>query len=150
MKIDTSLEEQLLAMASSDGIARVVVGAAILQDGRMLLLRRREGDYLDGIYELPSGVVETGESLGQALSREVLEETGLRLKGAPAYLGSFDYFSGSGRPTRQFNFQASVESGDCIRLSEHDAFTWANRSDLDDIPVSVEVRNLLEPLLPEF
>lgn len=52
--------------------------AAIVQDaqGRVLLHRRRVG----GGWAPPSGHVEPGESLQQALRREILEETGLAIR----------------------------------------------------------------------
>jgi ADP-ribose pyrophosphatase YjhB (NUDIX family) len=42
-------------------------------DGRVLFVRR--GD--SGMYAIPGGAVEIGETLAQALRREVMEETGL-------------------------------------------------------------------------
>ena len=68
-------------------------------------MRRRQDDFMGGISELPSGVVEEGETLGEALVREVEEETGLELIRRGDYVGFFDYLAGSGRATRQFNFQ---------------------------------------------
>jgi mutator protein MutT len=57
----------------------VGVGAAIVRDGRVLLVRRAR-EPLAGEWSLPGGVVETGETLRAAAAREVLEETGLRVE----------------------------------------------------------------------
>ena len=146
MKPDSLLQQRLVSQAAFDGINRLVVGAAIVRQGRVLLLRRRAGDFMEGIYELPSGVVELGEDLGQALAREVWEETGLQVKEVVAYLGCFDYTSGSGQPTRQFTFEVAVQLQRDIHLSEHDAYVWANRSSLKEIRVTPEVRQVLESL----
>ena len=55
---------------------QIAVSAAIFRDGKMLLTRRARSP-AKGFYSLPGGRVEFGESLHQALSREVDEETGL-------------------------------------------------------------------------
>jgi 8-oxo-dGTP diphosphatase len=55
------------------------VGALILRRGSILLVERGR-EPLKGYWSLPGGLVETGERLDDALRREVLEETGLRVK----------------------------------------------------------------------
>lgn len=82
-------------------VARYVAGAVIVSDGRALLLRRRAEEVLGGIWELPSGCVEDGETLRAAIRREVREETGLEVTAVGKVLGWFDYVSSSGRVTRQ-------------------------------------------------
>ena len=54
----------------------LAVSAAIVRDGKVLLVRRARNPAL-GIYTLPGGGVETGETLAQAAAREVREETSL-------------------------------------------------------------------------
>jgi 8-oxo-dGTP diphosphatase len=53
-----------------------IASAVIVQDGRLLLARRRvqEGPVL---WALPGGAIEPGESAEQAAEREAREETGL-------------------------------------------------------------------------
>ena len=58
---------------------QLAVSAAIFRDGRVLLVRRARSP-AKGLYSLPGGRVEFGESLHQALSREVDEETGLDIE----------------------------------------------------------------------
>ncbi len=57
----------------------VGVGALILNRGRILMAQRGK-EPLKGWWSLPGGALETGESLEAAVSREVLEETGLRVR----------------------------------------------------------------------
>ena len=54
----------------------VGVGAIILRRNQILMAQRGK-EPLKGWWSLPGGVLETGESLDQAVRREVLEETGL-------------------------------------------------------------------------
>src|ERR1700685_489697 len=61
----------------------VGVGALIFtRSGRRvpILLVERAGKPLKGYWSLPGGLVETGELLEDALRREILEETGLRIQ----------------------------------------------------------------------
>jgi ADP-ribose pyrophosphatase YjhB (NUDIX family) len=60
------------------------VGAVVHDaDGRLLLIRRGHAPH-EGLWSLPGGRVEPGESAEAAVVREVLEETGLRVRaGAP-------------------------------------------------------------------
>jgi len=54
----------------------VGVGAVIVQDSRVLLIRRGQPPLL-GEWSLPGGVLECGEALREATVREAREETGL-------------------------------------------------------------------------
>ena len=58
---------------------RVGVGAVVIDAGRVLLIRR-DKEPLKGRWMVPGGTVELGESLEQAVVREVEEETGLRVR----------------------------------------------------------------------
>ncbi|QIS76293.1 NUDIX domain-containing protein [Streptomyces sp. DSM 40868] len=130
--------DDLARTAAQDGIEKIVVGAVIAsEDGKVLLLHRPADDYLGGLWELPSGGVEPGEGLLDALGREVAEETGLTVTEVGTYLGHFDYRSGSGRRTRQHNFTASV-TGQTVTLSEHDAHMWADNGQQDQVSSAVQ------------
>jgi 8-oxo-dGTP diphosphatase len=64
--------------ARASRIIRLRVAALILLEGRVVLARHRHGDRT--YHLLPGGGVEVGEPLGDALVREVLEETGLEVR----------------------------------------------------------------------
>jgi len=57
----------------------LAVSAAIFRAGRVLIVRRGTPP-MQGIYTLPGGGVELGETLEQAVVREVHEETGLAIE----------------------------------------------------------------------
>jgi ADP-ribose pyrophosphatase YjhB (NUDIX family) len=57
----------------------LAVSAAIFRNGRVLIVRRARPP-ADGLYTLPGGGVELGETLEQAVVREVREETALEIE----------------------------------------------------------------------
>ncbi|MBR2120179.1 MAG: NUDIX hydrolase [Afipia sp.] len=58
---------------------QLAVSAGIFRDGKILLVRRAR-EPAKGVYTFPGGRVEFGESLHEALAREVREETGLKIE----------------------------------------------------------------------
>lgn len=138
-------EENLIKSATEDGIERFVAAALLVRKNGVLLLRRKPEEFMGGLFELPSGKVEPGETLIGALEREVKEETGLRIKAVQAYLGCFDYQSGSGKPTRQFNYSATIFPGK-PKLSpmEHDMYKWISPEKKDVLNISDAVSKILE------
>ncbi|MEW6768876.1 MAG: NUDIX hydrolase [Pseudomonadota bacterium] len=57
---------------------QLAVSAGIFRDGKILLVRRAR-EPAKGVYTFPGGRVEFGESLVEAVAREVREETGLSI-----------------------------------------------------------------------
>jgi 8-oxo-dGTP diphosphatase len=53
-----------------------VVAAVIEREGKLLITRRPEGRHLSGLWEFPGGKPEPGETLEDALRREIKEELG--------------------------------------------------------------------------
>ena len=60
-------------------IVDVAVGVLIRADGDFLLTSRPPGKVYDGYWEFPGGKLEFGESVEQALLRELIEEIGLTI-----------------------------------------------------------------------
>ncbi|MFD7447954.1 NUDIX hydrolase [Kitasatospora sp. NPDC059827] len=131
----------LAAEAETAGITGFVAAAVINHDGRVLLVRRNPDDYLGGLWEVPSGTVEPGETILDALHRETAEETGLTIDQVTGYIGHFDYKNSRGGTTRQFNFAVTVQKTEPVVPTEHDAHQWALPSDLPE--VSDAVRELI-------
>lgn len=142
LMINASLLERLGVVAIADGIEQFVVGAIVQEGDKVLLLRRRADDFMGGIFELPSGKVEENEALDAALVREVKEETYLDVSDILDYVGHFDYTSGSGKKSRQFNFALTVARPEPVELQEHDLYRWVS---LDEVlPVTDAVKRVIE------
>lgn len=70
----------------------VAVGVLIDRDGRFLLTSRPAGKVYAGHWEFPGGKLEVGESVAQALRRELHEELGITIGAAqPWQVELFDY-----------------------------------------------------------
>ena len=57
----------------------VGVGGVVIRENRVLLIRRGR-EPLKGEWTIPGGMLEVGESLKDGVKREILEETGLRVR----------------------------------------------------------------------
>jgi len=135
------LAQTLIEQSVTDGIDQLAVGAAIVVDGKILLVTRADDeDVFPKHVEIPGGSVDSGENLLEAVNREMMEETGLKARRIADYLGSFDFTLSDGRVVRQFNFLIEPETTD-VRLNpkEHSALYWWDPADtayLDTILIS--------------
>ncbi|MFI0421220.1 NUDIX domain-containing protein [Spongiactinospora sp. 9N601] len=132
--------QQLIDDAGRDGIDKLVVGAVVHSGGQVLILRRTTGDFMGGIEELPSGGVEPGEDLLEALGRELAEEIGWRhpLTIDPGFAAGFDYTSGSGRAARQLTFAVPAPDRAVTLSGEHTAHRWIDPADAHDSDLTPE------------
>lgn len=117
-------------MKATDGEARKVVTAAVVErDGKVLVARRRKGLIAEGLWEFPGGKLEEGEDPRRGLERELAEELGVESR-AGAHLCTVP-FSG---PLNSFDlvvFRAEILSDD-LRLTDHDRIAWLAPGDLDE------------------
>lgn len=86
--------------------------------GRVLLMRRAGTGFFDGLYSLPGGHVEPGESVLQAAVRELSEEVGLHVTpGALEWLGVMHRMSDTNRidffvRAREWTGEAAIREPD--------------------------------------
>ncbi len=108
-----------------------VVAAAIVDAGRVLAARRAPDAARGGLWELPGGKVEPGESDADALVREIQEELGAEVI-VDRFLGEATHDYGdiritlaawACRPAREATFT----------LHEHDAVRWLGPEALDTV-----------------
>ena len=140
------LYELLIRKGEQEGIVKNVVGAIILNEkNKVLIMSRKTDDFMGGIDELPSGNMEQGENIYEALVREVKEETNLDVVNAKSYIGNFDYVSGSGKKARQYNFILDVKNTENIILTEHEEYNWLTIEEIrKSSKITDEVKYILE------
>jgi 8-oxo-dGTP diphosphatase len=114
----------------------VAVSAAIIRDGKVLVVRRARNPALH-LYTLPGGAVEAGETLVQAVTREVREETSLDVEPV-ALAGNREVImrDAQGRVERHFVilcFAARWRSGEAILNEELDDARWLDPAELSGL-----------------
>jgi 8-oxo-dGTP diphosphatase len=58
----------------------IVAAGILIENGKVLLSRRKEGSHLAGMWEFPGGKAEPGEDPRAALRRELEEELGIQTR----------------------------------------------------------------------
>ena len=114
-------------------IVEVAVGVLIQPNGDFLLTSRPPGKVYAGYWEFPGGKLEVGETVHQALARELYEELGIDIAASEAWKTELiDYPHALVR----LNFcKVSAWSGE-LQMKEGQQFCWQR------LPVSVS------PVLP--
>ncbi len=111
----------------------LAVSAAIVRDGKVLIVRRARSPAFN-LYTLPGGTVEVGETLADAVVREVREETSLTIEPiAPAGHREVIARDAAGRIERHFVilcFAARWLAGEPILNDELDDARWIDPSEL--------------------
>jgi 8-oxo-dGTP diphosphatase len=74
-----------MTMGESRKHTEVAVGILIRADGALLLSTRPDGKPYAGYWEFPGGKIEAGESVEEALRRELHEELGIRIGAAQVW-----------------------------------------------------------------
>ena len=118
-------------------------GVVMDEDGRVLLIRRAHDVYLDpGRWELPGGKMEHGELIGEALAREVREETGLEVRvGAPVHVCQFtvDPFW-----VTCLTFACERTGGEVTLSEEHLDFAWVSPEELAEVDLAGNTKDQLD------
>jgi 8-oxo-dGTP diphosphatase len=122
----------------------VVVGAALLDAGRLLAARRSAPPDLAGRWELPGGKVEPGETPEHALVRELREELGVEAEALARVPGEW--------PLREpyvlqvWTATLRPGSADPKPLQDHDELRWLTPEEIwqvdwldQDVPAVREV-----------
>jgi 8-oxo-dGTP diphosphatase len=114
-------------------LVQVAVGVLFLPDGRFLLTSRPAGKVYEGHWEFPGGKIEAGETIAQALARELQEELGIEIENCALWkTEQVDY----PHAWVQLNFCRVTRWRGELQMREGQRFSWQS------LPVRVE------PVLP--
>jgi 8-oxo-dGTP diphosphatase len=127
-----------------------VVGCFCEFDGEFLLLKREENDPHDSKWALPGGKVDKGETLEQAILREVLEETGIDILGRVKFFKTMYERYPDGDYVYHI-FHAKLNDNQSVTLSsEHSAYVSTSPKKalemdiIEDLDVCINMVYLLE------
>lgn len=129
---------------------RVAVGAVVIKEGSVLLVKRRDPPN-QAQWAIPGGSIRLGESLQQAAEREILEETGVRIRaGKPVYI--FDVIDRDPEGRIRYHYVitdllAKYVGGEPAPHDDAVDARWLSPLDLDRLPVNATTRDLLENTL---
>jgi mutator protein MutT len=125
----------------------VGVGAVIVEDNRVLLVRRGQAPLL-GEWSLPGGVLECGETLRDATIREAREETGLEVE-TGELLGVYERVirSEDGRVRYHYvliDFLCRAVAGVLSVGSDAADVRWFESAELDGLNLPTDTREVIE------
>ncbi|HEX5695641.1 MAG TPA: NUDIX hydrolase [Acidimicrobiia bacterium] len=122
----------------------VGVGVAVIDQGRILLVRRAN-DPGRGLWAVPGGKVDVGESLKEAAAREVREETGLLVEvGELVWAG--EHISDQVHIV-MIDFLGTLIGGDLAAGDDADRAEWVPLENAVDYPLTETMYELVEVLL---
>ncbi|GAA2056364.1 NUDIX domain-containing protein [Streptomyces cheonanensis] len=118
----------------------VSVSGVIIDDaGRALLIQRRD----NGHWEPPGGVVEAGETITDALQREVLEETGITIALPAALTGVYQNMTSL---IVSLVFRCEAADGNPVTGPETRAWRWAARDEVAELASEAYAIRVLDAL----
>ena len=134
-------------MQTERPIYRIIVGAAIIEGGRVLACARADPPEVAGRWEFPGGKVEEGETETAALIRECEEELGVKVEVGDRVGG--DVPMAHGRSLLKV-YRARLLDGQVPQRLEHAELRWLDRDALfsvDWLPADAPIVAALPPLL---
>lgn len=124
----------------------MIISSVIVNKGKVLILQRsKDEDVFPGLWEIPGGGVEFGESVEDALIRETKEETGLNVSILQP-VNVFDYLREKEDllvHAIQLNFIVKMIGGKIKMSDEHDNFAWITAKDMEKYNLSKETKNVI-------
>lgn len=125
---------------------RVGVGALVIHEDQVLLVRRGVAPS-EGLWAVPGGSLELGETLQAGAERETLEETGVEVRAKkPVY--AFDYIERDDGGEVRFHYVIIDVWADYVRgepVGRDDALEarWVEKTDIAAMPVGENTLKLL-------
>jgi ADP-ribose pyrophosphatase len=127
----------------------IAVGVVVLRDGKMLAIQRgREPG--KGLWAVPGGMVDLGETAREAAAREAKEETCLDVEvGELFWLADAIGLDPEGRVQYHnvvVDFLATAPRGEPVCADDAMDVRWVGPDDVDDVPFTPSMYPMLEKL----
>lgn len=129
-------------MAESEAYVRCAGAVVRDEHGRLLVVRRGQPPDA-GLWSLPGGRVERGETSAQAAAREVREETGLVVE-VGRIVGRIELAGPEGATYQVEDFACSAVGGTLTAGSDARAVRWAGVAELRRMPCTPVLIETLE------
>ena len=119
--------------------------ALIAKDGQYLITQRSESDnYHGGLYDLPGGTLKAGETVEQALFREVKEETQLEIEIVNLFSIYTNLDSYPKWQVFQVIYLCRYLSGKVtLNPQEHSQYRWVAKAEIKNYPSMNFLKDLL-------
>lgn len=125
---------------------RVGVGAVVIREGRVLLVRRGAAP-ASGLWAIPGGGLRLGETLQKGAEREILEETGIVIRaGEPIFTCDSIIRDEEGRLRFHYvivDMAADYINGDAKAADDALEARWISPEELQDLAVTKTTLKLL-------
>jgi 8-oxo-dGTP diphosphatase len=130
------------------GTIKVICGI-IFKDDKIFLCRRNANKSLAGYWEFPGGKIESGETDVDALSRELHEELGMKVK-------IIEHFKTVIHPYEAFTIELIAYTCQFqeanYTLTDHDKYEWVDAKDLNKwnlAPADIPIANAILPSIDQ-
>ncbi len=129
---------------------QIGVGAIVIKNNKILLVKRKNPP-AKGLWAIPGGRLEFGESLKEACRREVLEETGIQIKVGELFY-SFEVIERNSNNEIVFHyvildFSAEYISGNAMAGDDALDVGWFSPVQLNKIKINPYTKRLLKEKL---
>jgi len=124
----------------------IAVGGVVVSDARVLLIRRAQPP-LEGRWSIPGGILELGETIAQAIERELMEETRVRVH----TLGLIEIYEKVLRLPNQppqyhfviLDYLCELKDGNAQAGSDVTDVAWSTEGELDRFDLTAEAKRVV-------